>query len=151
MRPRLTLGTCLCLLTLAATQPVLSGTATVKKLPQASALPGLSQSLTTMRNRPMSIPRARPAAGKQCNTNYDQCFNKMMNAGYCNDEYDTCMSLPASDGPLADFDSKPASKDALCAGLDSGACGAKLVQLQGAYCEKKVMKCLEKACGVPCQ
>ena len=61
------------------------------------------------------------------------------------------MSLAASEGPIADYDKKPASKDALCAGLDPGACGAKLAQLQGGYCQKKVMKCLDDACGVPCQ
>jgi hypothetical protein len=61
------------------------------------------------------------------------------------------MSLPASEGPIADYDSKPASKDALCAGLDASACGAKLAKLQNAYCQKAVFKCLEEKCGVPCE
>jgi hypothetical protein len=151
MRTKLSLGISLCLLTLTVTQPGVSGTATLKKAPQASALPGLSQSLTTMRNRPMTLPRGRPVGGgKQCNSSYDQCYSKLLNSGYCDPEYDKCMSLPASDGPIADYDNKPASKDALCAGLDPSACGTKLAQLQGVYCEKKVMKCLEKSCGVPC-
>ena len=150
MRSKLALGLTLGLLTLVATQPGLSETATVSKLPKAStALPGLSQSLATMRKQPMSVPKARPGAGKQCNSNYDQCYNKMSNS-YCPPEYDKCMSLPASEGPIADYDKKPASKDALCAGLDPSACGTKLAKLQGAYCQKKVMKCFEDSCGVPC-
>jgi hypothetical protein len=151
MRTKLTLGISLCLLSLTAAQPGLSGTATLKKAPQASALPGLSQSLTVMRSRPFSLPRGRAVGGgKQCNSGYDQCYNKLLNAGYCKPDYDKCMSLPASDGPIADYDSKPASKDALCAGLDPSACGTKLADLQNVYCQKKVMKCLEKSCGVPC-
>jgi hypothetical protein len=94
--------------------------------------------------------RAGCGGGKQCNSGYDQCYNKLLNAGYCKPDYDKCMSLPASDGPIADYDSKPASKDALCAGLDPSACGTKFADLQNVYCQKKVMKCLEKSCGVPC-
>ena len=83
MRTKLNLAISLCLLTLMATKPGLSGTATVNKLPQATALPGLSQSLTTMRNPPMKLPRGRPVGGgKQCNSGYDQCYNKMSNS-YC--------------------------------------------------------------------
>ena len=99
MRTKLSLGISLCLLTLTATQLGLSEAATLKKAPQASALPGLSQSLTVMRSRPMTLPRGRPVGGgKQCNSGYDQCYNKLLNSGYCQPEYNKCMSLPASDG-----------------------------------------------------
>jgi hypothetical protein len=155
MRFNVTVGISLGLLVFMATQPGLSETPTVKRVPNTAhpsmAIPNLSQSLATIKKQARrSLPPAPVMVGKKCNPNYKSCENNLYKMNYCAPVYDKCMSLPASEGPIAEYDGKAASKDVLCAGLDPSACGTKLANLQEAYCQTKVPKCFEENCGSPC-
>ena len=154
MRAQVLVGICSAMLVLATT---LMGHAqqSAKKLQPGPVLDSLTTSLTAIKQTPLA-PRmkiiygsAPKRPGQKCNASANSCFINLMNYKSCDPVYNKCMALPATEGPIADYDSKPASFSALCAD-DPKSCGAKLAKLQDEYCGKKVYQCIVDYCGVPC-